>query len=88
MPAHPLSLSEREEIRVGIERKDTDEEIGQHLGRHRCTISAEINRNGGRDSYSVAAAPLTSGENADDTSARDWTHLPPSSRTTPSFDRP
>ena len=56
MPAHPLSLSEREEIRVGIERKDTDEEIGQHLGRHRCTISAEINRNGGRGFYTVTAA--------------------------------
>ena len=56
MPAQPLSASEREEIRVGIERKETDIEIGERLGRHRCTVSAEINRNGGRQAYSVIAA--------------------------------
>jgi hypothetical protein len=56
MPAQPVSAREREEIRSGIERGETDETIGDRLGQHPTTINAEINRNGGRGVYSAVAA--------------------------------
>jgi IS30 family transposase len=56
MPAEPLSLPEREEIRAGVAAGESLTEIAARVGRHRCTISAEVNRNGGRDAYRATAA--------------------------------
>lgn len=56
MPANPLTLREREEIRYGIAKNENNTEIADRLGRHRCTISREISRNGGRDGYRAFAA--------------------------------
>lgn len=51
-----LSLAEREEIRVGIERRESDAEIAVRLGRHRSTVWREIRANGGRGAYRVFRA--------------------------------
>ena len=49
-PAH-LSLDDRVEIRLGLERAETYEAMGQRLGRHRSTVCREVGANGGRNDY-------------------------------------
>ena len=55
-----LSLEERVEIKIGLERGSSFAQIAAGLGRHRSTICREVNANGGR----VAYRPMVASEEA------------------------
>lgn len=71
-----LTLEEREEIRLGIDRGETDAEIGRRLGRHRGTVGREVAANGGRDAYRAWAAENRAAEEARRPKPR-WTEAGP-----------
>ena len=59
-----LTIEEREEIMLGIDRDDSDSEIGRRLGRHRGTIGREIRAGGGRRVYRSYASQSRADEAA------------------------
>ena len=55
-PPARLSLDDREEIRVGLERGETLTAIATRIGRVVSSVSREVKANGGRDAYRAHVA--------------------------------
>jgi len=53
---HRLSLDDRIEIRLGLERSESYRRIAERIGRDKSTVCREVNRNGGRESYKPVPA--------------------------------
>lgn len=48
---HRLSLDDRVEIKLGVERGESYQRIADRIGRHKSTVCREVNNNGGREAY-------------------------------------
>ena len=59
-----LTLEDREEVRIGIERYESDAVIGERIGKHRSSVWREIKRNGGRKAYRAFRAHDRASEQA------------------------
>ena len=59
-----LSLAEREEIHLGLERGESFAAIAWRLGRVTSTVSREVHRNGGREGYRASRAHRAAFERA------------------------
>jgi IS30 family transposase len=56
VPEGRLGLDDRVEIRLGLERGESDADIGARIGRHRSTVWREVRDNGGRGHYAPMSA--------------------------------
>lgn len=59
-----LTFEDREVIRVGIERDESNSQIGDRIDKNRGTVWREIERNGGRDAYRACKAHNRASERA------------------------
>ncbi len=77
-----LSLAEREEIRVGLERGDKFTAIAALIGRAVSTVSREVAANGGREAYQGWQAHQQAGRRARRPKASKLDHPPLASQVT------
>lgn len=59
-----LTLDDRIEIRLGLQRQESFRAISRHLGRHPSTVSREVGANGGRHRYAPVVAHRRAQERA------------------------
>src|ERR1043165_9090375 len=62
--AGTLTVLEREEVSRGLSRGESLHSIARQLGRPTSTISREVSRNGGRDTYRASKADEAAGARA------------------------
>jgi IS30 family transposase len=74
--ADALTVTEREEIMLGIDRNESNAEVARRLGRHRGTIGREISRCGGREGYRAFRAQDRADQAARRTRPRWWESSP------------